>query len=267
MDLPRIVAFLVSSAAACAALSGCGGKLAPLGDAGLDDGGGIDSGGADSGTGIDASFPDGALVVTRVAPSSGPNSGGATVNVSGVGFATDGGTQITFAGFPATSASCSSDTECVAVTPYPGPSGTAPQVVHVQASIHGVLGDPAALSSLPGPQDVYTYLAGPTCTGTLTCEGPYFPLVVVTCTTTVNFYVDPLASNQMFVSTGTTYGAQTDNLGGLIAACDGTPTLGSCTTFSTYEPIATYCGAPGFCDICRKWGGTCSDGQYPTCTF
>jgi hypothetical protein len=183
------------------------------------------------------------------------------VTVLGAGFVTDGGPAITFAGFPASSASCSSDTRCVAVTPYPGPSAGS-QVVHVQATIHGVLGEPGSLSSEPRPEDVYTYLGGPDCTGALTCEGPYFPKVVVTCTTTVNFYIDPVSGSQSFVGTGTTYAAQTENLGGLVAACTGTPTNGSCTTFSIYEPIETYCGAPGFCAICTKFGGTCSSGMY-----
>jgi hypothetical protein len=252
MRLPRIATFLLL-------LTGCGGKLAPLGDAGLE-GGEPDTGG------VDASFVDGALVVTQIIPTSGPNSGGTTVTVLGAGFVTDGGTAITFAGFPASSASCSSDTRCVAVTPYPGPSAGS-QVVHVQATIHGVLGEPGSLSSDPRPEDVYTYLGGPDCTGALTCEGPYFPKVVVTCTTTVNFYIDPVSGSQSFVGTGTTYAAQTENLGGLVAACTGTPTNGSCTTFSIYEPIETYCGAPGFCAICTKFGGTCSSGMYPTCTF
>ena len=266
MRFPRIAALVLSTAPLCAAASGCGGKLAPLDDAGVE-AGGIDAGGYDAAeAGIDASFVDGALVVTEVIPSSGPNSGGTTVTIRGAGFVTDGGTQITFAGFPAAGASCSSNTQCFAVTPYPGPSAGA-QVVHVQATIHGVLGDPGSLSSEPRPEDVFTFLGGPSCTGAITCEGPYYPLVVVTCTTTVNFYIDPLTPSQKFVATGTTYSAQTGDLGGLVAACDGTPTNGACTTFSIYEPVETYCGAPGFCDICKKWGGTCSSGQYPTCTF
>jgi hypothetical protein len=265
--LCRAAFVLLVAVSPCVWLCGCGGKLAPLGDAGLGaDGAGPDAAAPDDGGAADSGYVDGALVVTRVVPSSGPNSGGATVSVYGAGFVTDGGTQITFAGFRAADASCSSDTECVAVTPYPGPSD-AVQVVHVQATIHGVLGDPGSLSSEARSEDVYTYLGGPACSGVLTCEGPYFPKVVVTCPTTVNFYVDPRTGSEMFVATGTSYTAQTDDLGGLIAACDGTPTDGSCTAFSTYEPVETYCGAPGFCQICEKWGGTCGGGQYPTCTF
>ncbi|HEX3345886.1 MAG TPA: IPT/TIG domain-containing protein [Polyangiaceae bacterium] len=265
----RLAAFLLSAAGVCGVLYGCGGKLAPLDDAGADAEAEAD---ADAGidaheAGIDASFVDGALVITSLAPSSGPNSGGSTVTVYGAGFATDGGTQITFAGFPAASASCPSDTQCVAVTPYPGPSD-GPQVVHVRATLHGELGGPGTLSSAERSEDLFTYLTGPSCTGTLTCEGPYFPKVVVDCKTSVNFFVDPMTGSQKLVATGTSYAADTSDLGGIIAACNGTPALGSCTTYSIYEALWSYCGAPDFCEICTKWhGGICNPGPPPTCSM
>ncbi len=248
-------------------LAACGGKLAPLGDGGADGGVPPDDAGPEAEAGVDASYPDGAVVVTRIVPSSGPNSGGTAVSVFGAGFATDGGTQITFAGFPAASVACSSDTECSCVTPFPGPATTA-QVVDVQATIDGVLGDPGAETSATGIQDRFTYLPGPSCTATLTCEGPYYPYLVVVCTTSADFYIDPLSSSQMYVATGTTYSAQTESLGGLVAACNGTPAMGSCTSFSIYEALWTYCGAPDFCEICTKWrGGICNPGPPPTCTL
>jgi hypothetical protein len=262
MPPSRIAALLATLAPLCAAASGCGGKLAPLGDAGAGDDGGspIDAGG------VDVVVPDGGVVVTRVVPSSGPNSGGTQVTVYGGGFVPDGGTQLTVAGFAFSDVVCASDTQCVAVTPYPGYSRS-DQVFDVIATIHGVLGNVGAASSAPVPVDRFTYLAGPSCTATLTCEGPFFPYLVVTCATSVTFYMNALTPEQQLAATGTAYSAQTNSITGLVAACDGSPQLGSCTTFSLYVADWAYCGAPDFCKICAWRGGTCTPGPNPTCTF
>jgi hypothetical protein len=262
MSLPRIAAFIGSTALVCAALSGCGGKLAPLDDAGAD----AEAGPAADDAGPDVVAPDGGVLVTRVVPSSGPNSGGTQLTIYGAGFATDGGTSFTLAGFATTGVACASDTQCVAVTPYPGYSVKA-QTFDVVATIHGVLGNVGAASSPPVPLDRFTYRAGPACTGTLTCEGPYFPRMVVQCASSVSFYLYPLTADQQLVATGTSYTGQTNNITGLVAACDGSPQLGSCASFSLYEGDWTFCGAPDFCKICAWRGGHCSGGPNPTCTF
>jgi hypothetical protein len=57
-------------------------------------------------------------VVTSVAPSSGPTSGGTVVTLMGTGFT--GATTITFAGVPATSFAVTSSTQITAVTPAGG---------------------------------------------------------------------------------------------------------------------------------------------------
>lgn len=61
-------------------------------------------------------------VVTSVAPSSGPTSGGASVTLTGTGFT--GATTVTFAGIPATSFMVNSATQITAVTPA-GSAGAA----------------------------------------------------------------------------------------------------------------------------------------------
>ena len=265
MRTPRIAAFIVSVGVLCAAASGCGGKLLPLDDAGVD--AGVDGAADASEAGIlDVYVPDGGVVVTRVVPSSGPNSGGTQLTVYGGGFVTDGGTTFTLAGFPTYGVQCASDTQCTAVTPYPGYSLSA-QTFDVVATIHGVLGNVGAASSALVPADRFTYLPGPACTSALTCPGPFFPELVVTCPRNVNFYIYPLTPAQQLVYTGTSYTALTSDIGNTLAACDGTPSYGSCTSFSTYEALWAYCGAPDFCQICTEWrGGMCDPGPPPTCT-
>ncbi|MCX4770105.1 IPT/TIG domain-containing protein [Streptomyces sp. NBC_01285] len=61
-------------------------------------------------------------VVTSVAPSSGPTSGGSSVTLTGTGFT--GATTVTFAGIPATSFMVNSATQITAVTPA-GSAGAA----------------------------------------------------------------------------------------------------------------------------------------------
>jgi len=232
------------------ALGACGGKLAPLGTATDLDAGVLDSGGRP--------------VVEHVDPTSGPNSGGTTVAIRGAGFATDGGTQITFAGFPASEVTCSSESECVVISPRAGASATA-QVVDVQATVRGVLGDPGALSSLTGPQDVFTFTAGPSCNATQVCNSLYLPQLEVTCSGEVAFYVSPWTTDEQLVAQGTSYSAGTQTCGGSLAACSGSPSSGSCTSFSL-QAAALQCGAPNFCSLCEKIaGGVCSLGASPMC--
>jgi len=102
-------------------------------------------------------------VVTSLSPSSGPQSGGTTVTVSGAGFlTTSGGTTIDFGSTPASSVSCTSETTCTAVSP-PGSAGTS---VPVTAT---VAGETSPSSGAP----TFTYLSGaPTVSSLAPTSGP-----------------------------------------------------------------------------------------------
>jgi hypothetical protein len=257
MIRPRSLAWLLSAPL----LSGCGGKLAPLGDAGLD--AGEDAESFPDASHEAAAFPE----VDSVTPSSGPNSGGTTVTITGAGFATDGGTQFTFQGFPAPDVACASDTQCTAVTPFPGFSQAA-QVVEVQATVGGVLGQSGSRTSTTSPRDHFTYTGGPACTSTLTCPRNLFPQLNLVCPSVASFYEAPLTTNQQLAGTGTTYSTTTNSIPGDVVACDGTPTDGSCTSYSQYVALSTYCGDPNFCYICEHFlFGHCytSPTGNPTC--
>jgi hypothetical protein len=246
-------------------VAACGGKIAPLPDAG-DAGEDADARSAEENadTGDDAGLDP---VVDSVTPSSGPNSGGTSVVIRGDGFVGDGGTQITFAGFPASNVVCESAHECVAVTPYAGEAST-DQVVHVQATVGGLLGDPAAHSSAMRAQDQFTFLAGPPCTGAIVCIGMDFPKLSIACPVPVSFYDQPMTSQQVLVGTGETLTVDTSTTGGDVAACYGDPATTSCSTFSIFEPVWSICGAPDFCVACKSVGGACGTDEYgnPTCT-
>ena len=238
------------SLVALSALAGCGGKLAPLEVRHHDAGVVVDAGGRP--------------VVLHVDPSSGPNSGGTPVAIHGAGFATDGGTQITFAGFPASQVECTSESECVVVSPRAGANPNA-QVVDVQASVRGVLGNPKALSSEPGPQAVFTFTAGPVCSATQVCNGLYLPELVVSCPHPVAFYVAPWTPQEQLVEQGASYSAGTQSCGGALVACDGTPSNGSCTGFSL-QASSLYCGDANSCSLCKSVAnGVCSLGPSPLC--
>lgn len=235
---------------ALVALSGCGGKLAPLeGDGGARDAAAFDSGGRP--------------VVTQVDPSSGPNSGGTTVAVHGSGFATDGGTQVTFGGSPASQVTCTSDSECIVISPWAGPSST-PMVMDVQATVNGVLGDPDARTSARQGEDLFTYTAGPDCNAAQVCNGLELPLLVVSCPGQVSFYAEPWKAQQELVAQASTYSAHTAVCGDQLAACDGTPTNGSCSTYSLVA-LQLQCGAENYCKLCKELGGMCSLGPDPVC--
>jgi hypothetical protein len=243
---------ILSSLVIVVALSGCGGKLAPLG------------GSTDLDAGVLLIDSGGRPVIEHIDPSSGPNSGGTTVAIRGAGFATDGGTQITFAGFPASHVTCSSESECVVLSPWAGPSSS-PQVVDVQATVRGVLGDPSALSSLPDQPDVFTFTAGPSCNATQVCTELDLPQLVVTCPGQVAFYDSPWTTVEQLVGQGASYSAGTQSCGGALSACDGAPSNGSCTSFSL-QAEALECGAPNFCSLCKKIAhGICSSGPDPMC--
>jgi hypothetical protein len=239
------------AAALVLALSACGGKIAPPGESRR----GLDAGVLDSG---------GHPVVEHIDPSSGPNSGGTTVSIQGAGFATDGGTQITFAGFPAAQATCLSDSECVVLSPWAGPSSS-PQVVDVQVTVGGELGHPGALSSATGQQDVFTFTAGPSCDATQVCTALDLPRLELSCPDEVTFYGAPWTPQQQLAGQGTSYATGTQQCGGALAACYGEPTNGSCSEY-TLQAGALQCGSTNFCALCQTIAhGVCSLGPDPLC--
>ncbi|MEU9091604.1 IPT/TIG domain-containing protein [Streptomyces sp. NPDC087901] len=105
-------------------------------------------------------------VVTGVAPSSGPTSGGTGVTLTGTGFT--GATAVTFAGIPATSYTVNSATQITAVTPA------------------GIAGAAAVTVTTPGgtstPDAFFFYAAPPALTGAGPALGPTTGGVVVTLT-------------------------------------------------------------------------------------
>jgi len=238
----------------------CGGKLAPL--RGMHDA--SDDPQAEAAPGDDAGLLP---VVDRITPEQGPNVGGTTVTIVGSGFDPDGGTEITFANAAATGVSCTTSHQCVAVSPFAGYQPFA-QVAHVQATVGGTLGDPAAHSSETRAQDQFTYTAGPACTTSLMCSGIYFPDLHIDCPSILQFYEEPRTQYQAFVDAGTSIVVPTDDSGETIAACFGGLTDSSCTLFSAYEAQWSYCGAGGgFCDLCMKCGGVCTMTQNgPVCS-
>ncbi|MFD5895349.1 MULTISPECIES: IPT/TIG domain-containing protein [unclassified Streptomyces] len=105
-------------------------------------------------------------VVTSVAPSSGPTSGGTSVTLTGTGFT--GATAVTFAGVPATSFTVNSATQITAVTPA-GSTGAA--VVAVTT--------PGGTSA---PDAFFFYAASPVLDSAAPTQGPTAGGVVVTLT-------------------------------------------------------------------------------------
>jgi len=242
-----VVATLVALASA-GAVVGCGGKLSS--DTG-DDG---DDGGLD----VDAPppSPDAGPVVTKVEPSSGPNSGGTPVRVSGYNFADDGGTTITFANVPAFDVKCSSDRECTVVSP---PAGyiQRPKFADVQAAVGTQI-------SKPNANDLFTFTAGPDCRTTAFCAHFSDPELQLTCPGgPVSFY-DPSGADLATADAGSTW--QTAMNCGTLVACYGTPGNGSCALYSL-NPDATglQCGTYHFCKQCAQIGGYCLGGSNPLC--
>jgi hypothetical protein len=186
--------------------------------------------------------------VTSVAPSSGPNTGGTSIQVGGAIFDTTGGTQIIFGGPNgrlATGVTCPSSTQCSATTPDAGSSG----VWDVLVSVGGFTSD----RNPPGSN--FTYTAGPDCSSTLVCPAQFgFPNLVVQCPAPENFYKD-----QTFVGSGTNYSFPTSNVDSNAAACLPSPG-NSCTYFSLHESSSNYCGTPTPPPICRlkPIGAVCS---------
>ncbi|MGI8549987.1 MAG: protease pro-enzyme activation domain-containing protein, partial [Dehalococcoidia bacterium] len=65
-----------------------------------------------------AALPAPGLAVTSISPTTGPDSGGTSVTITGTGFnPTAGATTVTFGSNPLSSASCSSSTSCTASSP------------------------------------------------------------------------------------------------------------------------------------------------------
>jgi hypothetical protein len=200
-------------------------------------------------------------VVDGVDPSTGPNSGGTSVRVSGSGFAQDGGTSFTFAGSPAFNVTCSSDTECSMTTP---PAGFTPnmQLVDVRATVGALPDLSGKRTSATNGNDVFTYAAGPNCSTVQDCSTLAAPELIVTCPTQVTFF--ELAASNPMLATGTTYSAAMNC--GALAACFGSPTNGSCSPYSL-NPPADACGDLNFCNKCSAAGGYCSSGPDPLCCY
>jgi hypothetical protein len=98
--------------------------------------------------------------VTGVVPSSGPESGGTAVTISGSDFSTSpGGTTVDFGPVAATEVSCSSSTTCTATSP----AGTG--TVDVTATVAGG-------TSLGSPADQFTYIPAPVVTAVSPSSGP-----------------------------------------------------------------------------------------------
>ncbi|WP_406142632.1 IPT/TIG domain-containing protein [Streptomyces anulatus] len=107
-------------------------------------------------------------VITGVAPSNGPTSGGTSVTLTGTGFT--GATTVTFAGVPATSFMVNSATQITAVTPA-GSAGAA--VVTVTT--------PGGTSA---PNAFFFYAAPPVLNAAAPAQGPTAGGVVLTLTGT-----------------------------------------------------------------------------------
>ncbi|MES4890999.1 IPT/TIG domain-containing protein [Streptomyces sp. NPDC096012] len=105
-------------------------------------------------------------VVTGVAPTSGPTSGGTTVTLTGTGFT--GATAVTFAGVPATSFTLNSATQITAVTPA------------------GAVGAAVVTVTTPGgssaPNAFFFYAAPPVLNSAAPTQGPAAGGTVVTLT-------------------------------------------------------------------------------------
>jgi hypothetical protein len=201
-----------------------------------------------------ATAPPGAPQVQAVAPNSGGNQGGATVVIQGLNFSiSPRGTVINFGGRAATAVNCSTTTQCTATSPPYG-DGSQSFTVDVAATV-------ASLSSQTGPQDHFTFSAGPKCTSQLTCpeKNAPFPNLQVQCPSKVRF-ID--SNGVQTLGTSTLFGT-TDNAA-FGRACD--TSTNSCDTYNLFEVQYQFCGRPlppppqpaDFCAECRKTGGTCS---------
>jgi hypothetical protein len=225
----------------------CGGKLAPL------------PGAADAGEEAEAGDDDAGLVpvIDSVTPDVGPNSGGTMVTITGSGFVVDGGTQVLFAGSPASHVSCDSSHECTLVSPFAGYQ-TFDQVVDVRATVGGDPGVPPSRTSAKSARDLFTFTAGPTCATSLVCTGIYFPDLHVDCPSTVHFYTDPYTPYQTFVDVASSFVIHTNDTSESVGACYGDPSSSSCSLYSAYEAQWSYCGAGGnYCQLCTSCGGIC----------
>jgi hypothetical protein len=228
-----------------ALIVGCGGSIAPASES--------SDAGAEPDTG-------GRPVIEHVEPSSGPNSGGTPVRVSGWGFAVDGGTAFTFGSAPASSVTCTSGSICTMVSPAAGFTSLA-QIVDLKATNNGQLGQEGSLTSATTGGDVFTYTGGPNCNSAQICGGFAEPDLVVTCPGAVTFfYATKTSTSTLGAGTSSTVPMQC----GWVAACYGSPSDGSCTTYPLDAP-ASACGDPKFCKKCTAAGGFCTGGAEPLC--
>jgi hypothetical protein len=247
-------------AALLAAANGCGGKLAPLPDAGQNG----DAG--DAGPDADAAAEeagDCGPSVSSVAPDSGPNSGGTNVVIRGSCFV-PGDSAITFATFPS-QGSCSSTTECTAVSPFGGYQDF-DQPIHVQVTTH-VSVDGGATTSLGTSRDVFTFLSGPVCGFDLSCDDTTgFPNMVITCPLPVSFYRLYGHQPQEPPVVATTYSVGTEDFRFGLVACYGDPATTSCSTYVTPVTQSWACGIADFCAQCKALGGSCFPSNPPLCS-
>ena len=124
---------------------------------------------------------------------------------------------------------------------------------------------PGALTSTTSEQDLFTFTAGPNCEATQECVTLGFPQLMLSCPDAASFYVGPWTTQQELVGQGTTYATPTQPCGGIVAACYGEPTNGSCSTYSLHVE-SMQCGAENFCELCKRVaGGICTLGPSPLC--
>lgn len=186
----------------------------------------------DAANGCTMSMP----AITNITPNSGPNGGGTTIEIDGVGFDTAGGTTFRFGGAAASIVSCSSSTRCSVTTPNVGASSSA-QTLPVTATVRG-------FSSTATPTNVFTFTAGPTCNAQESCTGIAFgfPNLVITCPpgSVESFYTSWGSPDAAHAVSANSFTTGMNNVGGTVYACD--PSTKSCTAYSIYEPNASYCG-------------------------
>ena len=125
------------------------------------------------------------------------------------------------------------------------------------------------------PADQFTYLAGPQCGATLTCSAgnfSNFPYLTVQCPSGVNFQSNAACYS---LSTTTIVCGTTEQVEPPLIACD--PTSGSCTYFSLFQVVNSYCGLPpppppppppggNCCTACIQAGGICTRNPDGTCS-
>jgi IPT/TIG domain len=212
-------------------------------------------------------------IVTSVTPSSGSNQGDTPVTIQGTTFSTaPGGSAIDFGGESASGIACASPTppnaQCATESPFYG-DGTA--TVDVQVTAFNLTSPPIR------PADQFTYLAGPQCGATLTCAAgnfSNFPYLTVQCPSGVSFQSNGACYS---LSPTTIVCGTTEQVEPPLIACDPPTSGGSCTYFSLFQVVNSYCGLPpppppppppggNCCTACIQAGGICTRNPDGTCS-